>query len=207
MFLLNILLPWTNWCSAKEYWWIAYTHCCGSVTWSCSTLCNPMDCSRPGFPVLHYLPELAQTHVHWVSDAIQPSHPLPPSSPFAFNLSQYLGLISSEMAVHIRWPKYWSFSFSISPPNKYSGLISFGLTGLISLLSKGLSRVFFRTTVWKHWFFGAQPSLCSNSHIHTGLLEKNIALTIQTFVDKVMSLLFNTLSRFVVDFLPRRSVF
>ena len=78
-----------------------------------------------------------------------------------------------------------------------------GLIGLISLLSKELSRVFFRTTVWKHRFFGAQPSLWSNSYIHTWLLEKNIALTIQNFVDKVMSLLFNTLSRFVVDFLPR----
>ena len=101
--------------------------CCFSVTRSCPTLCNPMDCSRPGFPVLHYLPELAQAHVHWVSDAIQPSHPLPPPSLFAFNLSQHLGLISSEMAVHIRWPKYWSFNFSISisTSDGYSDIISF----------------------------------------------------------------------------------
>ena len=79
-----------------------------------------------------------------------------------------------------------------------------GLTGLISLLSKGLSRVFSSTTVWKHQFLGSQPSLWSNSHIYIWLLEKpSIALIIQTFVSKVMSLLFNTLSRFVIAFLPR----
>ena len=75
-----------------------------------------MDCSTPGFPVHHYLPEFAQIHVYWVGDAIQPSHPLLPSSPPALNLSQHL---------RIRWPKYWSFSFSISPFIEYSGLISF----------------------------------------------------------------------------------
>ena len=85
-------------------------------------LCDPMDCSVPGFPVLHYLPVFAQTHVHCVDDAIQPAHPLVPLSPPAFSLSQYQGL-SNEMALHIRWPKCWSFS--ISPPKEYSGLISF----------------------------------------------------------------------------------
>ena len=79
-----------------------------------------MDCSTPVFPVLPHLPELAQTHVHWVGDAIQPSHPLSSPSPPAFNLSQY-----HESVLHIRWPKYWSFSFHISPSNEYSGLISF----------------------------------------------------------------------------------
>ena len=74
---------------------------------------------------------------------------------------------SNESALHIRWPKYWSFSFSISPSHEYSGLISFRLTGLISLQSKGLSRVFSNTTVGKHQFFSAQPSLWSNSHLHT----------------------------------------
>ena len=83
-----------------------------------------MDCSTPGFPVPHHLLELAQTHVHWFGDAIQPSHPLSPPSPPAFNLSQHQGL-SNELALHIRWPKYWSFSFSICPSNEYSGLISF----------------------------------------------------------------------------------
>ena len=81
-------------------------------------------------------------------------------------------VFSSELAVHIRCPKYWGFSFSVSPSNEYSGLILLGLTGLISLLSKGLSRVFPSTTVGKHQLFGTQPSLWSNFHICTGLLEK-----------------------------------
>ena len=80
---------------------------------------------------------------------------------------------SNELALHIRWPKYWSFNFSISPSNEYSGLISFRIDCLI-LLSKGLSRVFSNTTVQKHQFFGAQPSLWSNSHIHLWLLEKTL---------------------------------
>ena len=91
---------------------------------SCPTLCDPMDCSTPDFPVHHQLPELAQIHVHRVSDAIQPFHPLSSPSLPAFNLSQHQGF-SSESVLHIRWPKYWSFSFSISPSNEYSGLISF----------------------------------------------------------------------------------
>ena len=81
-----------------------------------------MDCSTPGSPVFHYLPEFAQTH--WVSDAIQPSHPLLPASSPALNLSQHQ-VFSNELALRIRWPKYWSFSSSISPSKEYSGLISF----------------------------------------------------------------------------------
>ena len=96
---------------------------CCSVAKLCSTLCDPMNYSIPGFLVLHYLQELAQTHIHWVSVAIQPSHPLMPPSPPALNLS--IKVFSSELAIHIRWPKYWNFSFSISPSNEYSGLISF----------------------------------------------------------------------------------
>ena len=99
-------------------------HCYGSVAKLCPTLCNPMDWSMPGFPVLHYLPELAQTHVHWVSDAIQTSHPLLP----LFLLPSVFSSIrefSSGLALHIRWPKYWSFSFSISTSSEHSGLISF----------------------------------------------------------------------------------
>ena len=94
----------------------------GSVAQSCQTLCDPMDCITPGFPVHHQLPELAQTHVHWVSDAIQPSHPLSSPSPPAFSLSQHQGF-SNESALPIRWPKYLSFIFSINPSNEYSGLI------------------------------------------------------------------------------------
>ena len=104
-----------------------------SVTQLCPPLCNPMDCSMPGFPVHHQLLELVQTHLHQVSDVIQSSHPLSsPSS--AFNLSQHQGL-SKDSVLHIRWAKYWSFSFSISPFDEYSGLISFriGWLGLLAV--------------------------------------------------------------------------
>ena len=89
----------------------------------CTTLCNHMDCSTPGFPVHHQLPELTQTHVHWVGDAIQQSHPLSSPSPPAFNIAQHQGLFQSVL--HIRWPNYWSFSFSISSSDEYSELTSF----------------------------------------------------------------------------------
>ena len=121
-------------------------------------LCHPMDCSMPGFPVHHQLPELTQIHVHWVGDAIQPSHPLSSPSPPAFNLSQPQGLFQWIGSLH-QVPKYWSFSFSISPSKECSGWFPLGWTGWISLQSKGLSRVFSNTIVQKHQFFGAQLSL------------------------------------------------
>ena len=101
-----------------------------SVAQSCLTLCDPMDGSKPGLPVHHQLPELAQTHVHRVSDAIQPSHPLlsPSLLPSIF---PSIRVFSNESALHIRWPEYWSFSFSISPSNEYSGLISFRMDWLV----------------------------------------------------------------------------
>ena len=105
---------------------------CCSVAKSCLTLCNLMDCSTPGFPVFHCPLEFVQTCVHWISDAIQPSHPLSPASP-AFNLSQHQGL--NESAVCIRWPKYWSFSISAS--NECSGLISFRIDWLDLLAVQG----------------------------------------------------------------------
>ena len=94
--------------------------CCCSVAKSCPTLCYPMNCSMPGFPVLHCLSEFAQTHVHCVSDAIQPSHPLSPYSSCPQSLPES-GSFSNELALCIRWPKYWSSS--ISPSNECSGLI------------------------------------------------------------------------------------
>ena len=109
-------------------------------------LCDPMNCSMPGLPVHHQLLELTQTHVHRVSDAIQPSHPLSSPSPPAPVLTS-LKVFSSESTLRITWPKYWSFSFNISPSNEYPGLISFRMD--ISLKSKGLSRVF-NNTVQKH---------------------------------------------------------
>ena len=137
-----------------------------SVAQSCPILCNPMNRSTPGLPVHHQLPEFTQTHVHRVGDAIQPSYPLSSPTPPAPNPSS-IRVFSNESILRFRWPKYWGFSFSISPSNEYSGLISLGWTGWISLQSKGLSRVFSNTTVQKHQFFGAQLSSQSNSHIHT----------------------------------------
>ena len=104
-----------------------------------------MDCSTPGLPVPHHLQEFAQVHVYCISDAIQPSHPLMPSSPLP-SIFPSIRDFSNESAVHIRGPKYWSFSFSISPSNKYSGLISLKISWF-DLLSKGLSGVFSSTTV------------------------------------------------------------
>ena len=100
-----------------------------SVAQSCLTLCDPMNCSTPGLPVHHPLPELTQTHVHRIGDAIQPSHPLSPPSPPALNLSQHQ-VFSKESALHIRWPKYWSFNFNISLSNEHPGLISFRMDWL-----------------------------------------------------------------------------
>ena len=151
------------------FWWLLL---CFVVHWlSCVWFCNTMDCSMPGFPGLHYLPRFAQTHVHWISDAIQTSHPLlPPSLPSIFPSIMDFSPVSRLFASGGRSIGA-SASASVLPMNT-QGWFPLGLTGLISLLSKGLARVFSNTTVWKHQFFGAQPSLWSNSHIHAWLLEK-----------------------------------
>ena len=129
-----------------------------SGTQSYLTLCKPMDYSTPGFPVRHQLLELAQPHVHWIGDAIQPSHPLSSPSPSALNLSHHQG--------HFQWVLFLtSGGQSIGASASASDL-------QISLQSHGLSRIFSNTTVQKHQFFGTQLSLCSKSHIHTWLLEK-----------------------------------
>ena len=110
-----------------------------SVTQPCLTLCNPTDCSKSGFPVHNQFPELAQTHVHRIGDAIPPSHPLLSPSLPVFNLSQHQESIvfSNESALDIRWPKYWSFSISIRSSNEYSGLISFRMDWLDLLIVQG----------------------------------------------------------------------
>jgi len=142
-----------------------------SVAQSCPTLCNPMNRSTPGLPVHHQLLECTQTHVHWVGDPIQPSHPLSAPSPPAFNLSQHQSLFQ-------RCQLFASGGQSIGVSASTSVLVNIqdwsplGWTGWISLQSKGLSRVFSNTTVQKHQFFSAQLSLWSNSHIYTWLLEK-----------------------------------
>ena len=105
------------------------------------TLCDSVDCRISGFPVHHQLPELAKSHVHQVSDAIQPSHPLSSPSPPAISLSQHQAF-SNESVLRIRWPKYWRFSFSINPSNDYSGLISFRMDWLDLLAVQGTLKSF-----------------------------------------------------------------
>ena len=136
------------------------------------TLCDPTNCSTPGFPVLHCLMEFAQIHVHWVKDTIQPSHPLSPPSHPAFDLCYHQGLFQWGVSLH-QVPKIIGASASASVLSmNIQDWFPLGLIGLISLMSKGLSRVFSSTTIWKHQFFGTQPSLWPNSHIVTWLLEK-----------------------------------
>ena len=156
-----------------------WSYCC-SVAKSCLTLCDPMDCSTPGSPVLHYLPKLAQTHVHWVSDAIQPSHHLLLLSSIFLSIRVF----SNESVLRIRWPKYWHFSFSISPSNEYSGLISFRINWFDWLAVQGT----FKSLLEHHSpkasilqcsaFFTVQ---LSHPRMTTG---KTIALTIWTFTGK-----------------------
>ena len=122
-----------------------------------------------GFPVRHQHPELAQTHVHWVSDAIHPSHALSSLSPPSFNLSS-IRVFSKRSILCIRRPTCWSFSFSVSPSMNIQDWFPLGWTGWISLQSQGLSRVFSNTSVQKYQYFSAQPSLWSSSHINTWLL-------------------------------------
>ena len=137
----------------------------------CLTPWDPMDCSTPGFPIHHQLPELAQTQVHWVIDAIQPSHSLSSPSPPAFNLSQHQGLQMSQFYISgCQSIGAWAWAWVL--PVNIQDWFPLRWTGWISLQFKGLSRVFSNTTVQKHQFFGVQLSSQSNSHIHTWPLEK-----------------------------------
>ena len=146
---------------------------------SCSTLCNPMNHSMPGLPVDHQLLESTQTHVHWVGDAIQPSHPLSSPFPPAINLSQHQELWN-ESALHIRWPKYWSFSFNISPSNEHPGLISFRMDWLDLLTVQGTLQSLLQhhsskaSILWRSAFFIVQ---LSHPYMTTG---KTTALTRRT---------------------------
>ena len=171
-----------------------------SVAQSRRTLCDPMNHRTPGLPVRHQLPEFTQTHVHRGGDTIQPSHLLLSPSPPAFNLSQHQGLfqwVSSSYQV----AEVLSFSFSISPSNEYSGLISYRIDWFDLLdqrNSQESSKPQFKSISSLVLSFLHDPTLTS---IHD--FWKTIALTRWAFVGKVMSLLFNTLSRFVIAFLPR----
>ena len=175
-----------------------------SVQFSCSvvSLCDPVDCSTPGLPVHRQLPEFIQTHVHWVSDAIQPSHPPSSPSPPALNLSQHQGLfkwVSSLLQV----AKVLEFRLKHSPSNEYSGLTSFrmdwlDLRAVQGTLKSLLQHHSSKASILQHSaFFIVQ---LPHPYMTTG---KTIALTRWTFVGKVISLLFSTLSRLVRAFLPR----
>ena len=158
--------------------------CCCSVTKSWPALCDPMDWSMPGFLVLHYLPEFAQTHIHWFGDAIQTSHPIV-YRPFLLPLiSPNIRVFSSESALHIRWPKYWRFIFIIGPSNEYSGLISsrigwFDLLTVQGTLKNLLQHHRSKASILQHSvFFMVQ---LSHLYMPTG---KTRALTIQTYEGK-----------------------
>ena len=166
------------------------TLCCCSVAQLSPTLCDPMGCSTPGFPVLHYLREFAQTHVHWVGDAIQPSR-LCCTRLLLPSVFPSIRDFSKESVLHIRWTNYWSFSFSISPSSEYLGLISFRIDWLDLLAVQET----FKSLLHHH---SLKASILRYSalfivqlsylYITTG---NTIALIRQTFVGKVMSLLFN----------------
>ena len=161
-----------------------------------------MDYRTPGFPTPHNLLEFGQVHVHCISDTIQPSHPLTSSSP-ALSLSQHQGFFPMSWLFASGNQNTGSSASAAVLPMSIQGWFPLMLTGLISLLSRGLSALFFSTTVQRHQFFGALPSLWSSSHNHTWPQEKTITLAVQTFVDRVMSQLNNTLSRFIKSFLSR----
>ena len=171
-----------------------------SVAQSCPTLCDPMNRSMPGLPVHHQLPEFTQTHVHRVSDAIQPSHPLSSPSPLAHNPSS-ITVFSNESTLCMRWPKYWSFS--ISPSKEIPGLISSRMDWLDLLAVQGtlkslLQQHSSKASILQHSaFFTVQ---LSHPYMTTG---KTIVLTRRKFVSQVMSLLLNMLSRLVITVLPR----
>ena len=151
---------------------------------SCPILCNLMDCSTTGLPVHHQLPEFTQTHIHRVGDAILPSHPLSSSSP-PTSIFPSIRAFSNESALHNRRPKYWSFSFNISPSNEYSGLICFRMDWLDLLVVQGTLKSLLQhhsskaSILWCSAFFMVQ---LAHPYVTTG---KTIALTRRTFVNNV----------------------
>ena len=161
-----------NACAHKFIWSVSDSLQFSSVTQSCSTLCNPKNRSTPGLPV-HYQPlEFTQTHVHRVGDAIQPSHPLSSPSPPAPNPSHHQSLSQMSQPFRMRWPKYWSFSFSIIPSKEIPGLISFRMDWLDLLAVQGTLKSLLQHHSSKVQFFDTKLSSQSNSHIHTWPLEK-----------------------------------
>ena len=173
-----------------------------SVAQTCLTLCDPMNCSTPGLPVHHQLPEFTQTHVH--RSVMKSSHlilcrpllllpPIPPS----------IRVFSNESTLRMRWPNYWNFSFSIRPSNEHPGLISFRMDWLDLLAVQGALKSLLQhhsskaSILWRSAFFTVQ---LSHPYMTTG---KTIALIRRTFIGKVMSLFFHMLFRLVITFFPR----
>ena len=159
-----------------------------SVTQSCPTLCDAMNRSKPGLPVHHQLPEVTETHIHRVSDAIQPSHPLSSTSPPA-PIPPSIRVFSNESTLRMRWPKYWSSNFSIIPSKEIPGLISFRMDWLDLLAVQGTLKSLLqhhssKASILRHSAFFTVE--LSHPYMTTG---KTIALTRRTFVGKVMSLL------------------
>ena len=187
-------------CSPCRIWWIPLSVQFSSVTQSCPTLCDPMNRSTPGLPVHHKLPEFTQTHVHRVSDAIQPSHPLSSPSPPAPNPSQHQGLFQW---INSSYEVAKVLTVSASASNEHPALISFRMHWLHLLAVQGTLKSLLQhhnskvSILRRSVFFIVQ---LSHPYMTTG---KTIALTRQTFVGKLMSLLFNMLSRLVITFLPR----
>ena len=173
-----------------------------SVAQSCLTPCNLMNGSTPGLPCPSPTPRVHQTHVHRVGDAIQPSHPL--SSPFTPTpIPPSIRVFSNESTLRMRWPQYWSFSFSIIPSKEHPGLVSFRMDWLDLLAVHGTLKSLLqhhssKTSILRRSAFFTVK--LSHPYMTTG---KTIALTTRTFVGKVMSLLFNMPSRLVINFLPR----
>ena len=160
---------------------------------SCPTLCCPMDCSRPGFPLHHQLPEI----VHQVGDVNQPSHPLLSLSPPTPIFPSIL-VFSSESVLCIGWPKYWSFSFSIRPSKEYSGLVSFRMDWLDLLAFHGTLKSLLQHHSSKSINSSVFNLLYSATFTSIHTTGKTIALTRWTFVSKVISLLYNMLSRLAI---------
>ena len=155
-----------------------------SVAQLCPTLCDCMDCSTPGLPVHHQLTEFTQTHVHWVGDAIQPYHLLSSPSPPPPSIFPSIRIFSNKSTLHIRWPKYWSFSFNISPSNEHPGLISFRMDWLDLLTVQGTLKSLLQHHSSKASFLGHSAFFTvqlSHPYMTTG---KTIALTRRTFLAK-----------------------
>ena len=164
--------------------WYKYSTYFSSVTQSCPTLCDPMDCSTPGFPVQLQLLEFTQTHVHWVGYAIQAFRLCPPLLILP-SIFPSIGVFSNESVFHIRWPEYWSFSFSISPSNEYSGLISCRIDWFDLLAVQGTRKSLFqhhssKASILQHSAF----FIVQLSHPYM-TIGKTIALTRRTFIGNV----------------------